>query len=320
MRKWSIKGAGAYLVGAIGVAALLAACSASEDDPEDASPPPSGGSGESRTPGRGDGAPPPGGTDEPRSPRWPNEPAGLAPVADHAWKEGSLPSNDPSDRPGGWWRFDPADNLSIISSPDAPNASGEALQIRFPKGLQGASSPGIVGFGTETPGGAMRAGGSPLGELFVGFHLKLSEGFERAYSRHLDLLSFHQWGEGERRNRTALFVVGDEGAPWRLLMYNELAAGLGDSGIYEGGTDGANVEHDRWHKVELYMKRSSARGEPDGVLRVWVDGASVVDVTDARTADEAITEFYVSPLWGASRLTKAREDFLWLDGFYLSGR
>lgn len=273
--------------------------------------------------GQAQSPPPPSGNTPPPSSgssMWLNEPAGMTLITSQAWNGGALPAADLTNRLAGWWRWDPGNNISITSQSGVPGGNSNALQFRFPRGMTGGNSPGIISYGSENYGEYLRANGKLVDELFSAFYFKLSDGWQQTESGHQKLLYLYQWDKNEQRNATVLFVNGQGGGPWNLHVHNEVAQDLIESGGWYFSNGAAKVHAGRWHKVEFYMKRSSSRGAPDGIYRVWLDGTLVVNVTNARLASESISEYHVDPVWGGSGGVKARDEYLWFSNFYLSGR
>jgi len=68
------------------------------------------------------------------------------------------------------------------------------------------------------------------------------------------------------------------------------------------------------------MKKASASGVADGQVRWWVDGVLAANYTNAKLRGDMFSEFHFSPVWGGLGGTKARDEYLWVDHIYLSGR
>jgi hypothetical protein len=70
------------------------------------------------------------------------------------------------------------------------------------------------------------------------------------------------------------------------------------------------LSQDEWHRVTLAVRRVSGVGMSDGALRMWIDGALVLDVNDAATGTAPFTAIRYPTLLrsGASRAQSR-----WLD-------
>jgi hypothetical protein len=85
----------------------------------------------------------------------------------------------------------------------------------------------------------------------------------------------------------------------------------------------------QWYKMEFYIKKSSVYGAKDGALKWWIDGVLVGDYPNVVLGSYPFTEWHGDPVWGGSTAydangkpihVKPRDEYMWFDHIYLSGR
>ena len=226
---------------------------------------------------------------------WPNEPAGLALLSDRAW--GTLSFL-------GWGFDDPGvAQMSIVSDPTAPHSPSSVYQFLYPQGMAAGAAGGLQWYYTTR------------NELFIGMYFKYSSDWQQTGSNLTKLFYVYQ-RSGDNRQASFMVMNGPTGGPYDLRISNEPDGGL----WWTQNVNNVRIVPGQWHRLELYMKKASASGVADGVVRWWVDGVLAANHPAAKLRGQPFSEFHFSPVWGGLGGTKAHDDYLWVDHIYLSGR
>jgi hypothetical protein len=244
-------------------------------------------------------APPPGNA------AFTNEPAGFVTLSDQAWGPGSLAPGE-AQHVGGWYRYG-TDNTPwrLVDDPSAPLSPPSVLRHRYKVGLQGGDGYPPI----ELP--------INVAELFFGFWVRIGPvPFQYPDSNHLKYLYVLQEDAQERRNALTLIAEGGRNQP--LQAHHEVAQDYIPSGGWY--RHGVGMTDGEWQKVECYVKKSSARGVADGILRLWINGVQALNVTSAHFSDANWSQFHMDPVWGGSGGVLQQEQYMYFDHIYLSGR
>ena len=226
---------------------------------------------------------------------WENEPAGLTVMTDRSWNTLSFP---------GWGMEDPGvAQMSIIVDPTAPLSASNVYQFLYPQGMAAGAAGGLQWYYMTR------------NELFIGMYFKYSSNWQQSGSNLTKLFYVYQ-RSGENRQATFMIMNGPTGGPYDLQISNEPDGGA----WWKQNVSNVAIVPGRWHRLELYMKKASASGVADGVVRWWVDGVLAANYPNAKLRGNPFSEFHFSPVWGGLGGTKAHNDYLWIDHTYLSGR
>lgn len=236
---------------------------------------------------------------------WPNEPAGSTVLTDWSWNA----------MVGGGW--DQNGGAYISQDPTAPLSPSNVMTMRYPAGSGGGGSPSIVYY--------ILNGGNGVGELYIGYWWKPSDPWQ-GHQHNINKIAF------TTTNANGSFIqmmYGPPGGPYRLMtsmeLYNtdnsHLGNGFGDiGGTWQlfGNASGGTITLGKWHRIEVYAKRSSTPTSRDGVMKWWVDGVLVGNYVNANYPTAPWVEFQFSPTWGGGDDTKLQTDYFWYDHVRLS--
>ncbi|MGH7561478.1 MAG: hypothetical protein ACRENB_10705 [Gemmatimonadales bacterium] len=255
-------------------------------------------------------APPP--PPDPEIPGAFHEPGGLTPFNTRSFN--SIAANE-SDRIGseGWdpvearWR-----TFSIVRDTTAPLSSASVVETRFPAGMIGGVSPGVMQhFWPQSRG---------TRELYHRFAFKLSDNFFGHPTSTNKL--FHIWVGGQNRAFSRVVGAGTGGMTFQMALQ-----GVPDQRTRfpaNTGVGPTTVVRGRWYLVEVYL-RLNTPGVPDGVIDTWVDGVHTGHYTDVLflgSTEGWMTWHQIqwSATWGGGGSNVPADQFIWLDHSYASAR
>ena len=269
-------------------------------------------------------------SDAPPPVSWPNEPPGFTRFAEYAAT--ALPVDGPTNNPsacltsgvldGCWWKFSshPA-NLSSAIDPTAPASAPGVFQFRYPTGQPPGSEVGILQ-GWDTPSETTN---TEFREIYESGWVRTTDPTFENQAIGTKMLGY--WGVGGAAgtlpNQIYQVSIGNGStspmSSWKIRFAQQghisrnLPQTAGDA-IWTAG---------QWQRYEIYMKLNTI-DRADGVLRVWWNGALILDYSDMQFRNAANpTGFYgrrLDPVWGGTGGTnKTRDDFLQFDHIYLSG-
>lgn len=237
---------------------------------------------------------------------WPNEPSGSTVLTDYAYNSMT----------GSGWGLSGAWGVSLGSDPSAPLSPSNVLQMRFPPGLEGGRSTGNSYFPVGN-----------LTELYAGFWWKPSTNWEGGSGGQK--ISFIQ--PSGSWNLVFLLNAASTGLPYKVNAYYPNSAGVNNCHLSSvwGDCPGsvqifANASNPTislgvWHRMEMYVKKSSSPTSRDGILRWWIDGVLCANYTNVNYPAENIVQFEFDPTWGNVGETKtAAEHYFWYDHVHLS--
>jgi hypothetical protein len=227
---------------------------------------------------------------------WPNEPVGSTVLADNPWNE-TLPT--------GWdqlWGCD----CRIVSDPTAPLSPNNVLEARRLSGSTGGSDSAFQF--------------SAKDDLYVGFYWKPSN-------------PFTGWAQGQ--NKIALLQSPAGGHVYILmngaqnsgsfslgaqLDYGDVDNGHlpnsdGDSpgarNIYPGEGN-SKVTLGEWHRVEIYMKKSTKPSDQNGVFQMWVNGSRIINHTKVNYPS-GFTMVWMTQIWDSGIPLTGGAEYHWYD-------
>lgn len=106
--------------------------------------------------------------------------------------------------------------------------------------------------------------------------------------------------------------IGTPGIGWRVGV-NDAFPTAPRRAVY-AAPGALALAQDEWHRVTLAVSRESSVGQGDGVLRMWIDGAIVLELDDASTGTAPFTSMrYPTVLRAGASRSQSR----WLDDVVL---
>jgi hypothetical protein len=234
-----------------------------------------------------------------------NEPAGMTVLSQ--W-DASL-----AGRPTGWYRMSTVGQ--IADQYNEPFTPATALQLRFSANHPGGSGGGKFGFGQGAPTGRPMA----RKEVFVGYTWMATKPWDTGQgSKHFYI---RQW-DGGRLHATVFFAMNaadgtdsNVNGPWTTKICAERVGGR----CYYG--DSPRLTADRWHKIEVYVKKSSSDGAADGVIRWWIDGQLAGNVPNAKVGAELWDEVAFDAIWSSTSKYRVNStQYMRFGHFRISGR
>lgn len=223
----------------------------------------------------------------------PNEPAGFVAVTD--WPFNALSG-------GGW--SDDGGNHAIVTDGSAPTSPTNVYQQTYYVGMPGGISPAGDSFTlpVESP------------EIYICFDWKPSLNFE-GHSSGVNKVIFVST---VATNSVIFMMSGPSAGPFfprfayqtadQGVCNGDLAGFPGICGTFNLDATWYTMSTGAYHKIELYMKRSSTKTSANGKVRLHVDGTLVVS-TDAMNYEELNWKYVpIVPVWGGVTGTKSRVD------------
>jgi len=238
--------------------------------------------------------PPPPGT-------WPNEPSGLSVLTDYGF--GAALPVTPADVsiPGGsGWNviYNGAGYGSTVSDPTAPFSPAAVLQLQYPVGFTGGSSPATLYY--NLPG---------VSQVYAGLWWKPSNPWQGHSPSNVNKIAFMIPGNS---GDIYIAMYGPPGGPYELRVLPEFP-GL-PINWYVPNVKNVSVVLGQWHRIEWFMDKSA------GILRWWLDGQLIGDYSGVPYPSAAFSEFKISSTWGGIGDTKQETDYYWFDHARVSGR
>ena len=247
--------------------------------------------------------------------RWPNEPPGLAVLADWGLDQEPPQSGD-VEIPGspGWSVVfgTPPDPLRgrvrRVRDESAPMSPPWVYDFEYPQGMVEGVAPGTVYF-PRSPSGLARFLPAPstglpgADEIYVGFWWKPSNPFDVGPNGNKIAFLFN--GGGNLGGQQFLILHTDG----RLHVLPEYP---NDFKWRHPKPTATVVKLGEWHRVEWYAKLST------GTLQWWLDGELQGSHNDVRNPHQ-FDMFQFSPTWGGNSGAKKRQtDHYWFDHLRLS--
>lgn len=234
-----------------------------------------------------------------------NEPAGQTPLFDAPWN--AVPPVNPAKDAFGWGvrsLFEATNKLSIIQDAQAPKTAPNAIAGRFPQGSSGGSAPFQL----------FRPFGRNTTTIYFCIFTKLDPAFTN---------------NGNTGTKFGFFITpyaGQAGAP---NHYFNLTTNLGINLQNNGAALNRNMfssfslvnNRGIWVKIEFLVVGNTG-GNSDGIARMWVNGAQVLNVTNVQyflaqhpAAFSAITW---NPTYGGGSNPVPYDMYQFIDHWYLS--
>jgi hypothetical protein len=232
---------------------------------------------------------------------WPNEPSGLSVLTDYGF--GAALPVTPADVsiPGGsGWNviYNGAGYGSTVSDPTAPFSPAAVLQLQYPVGFTGGSSPATLYY--NLPG---------VSQVYAGLWWKPSNPWQGHSPSNVNKIAFMIPGNS---GDIYIAMYGPPGGPYELRVLPEFP-GL-PINWYVPNVKNVSVVLGQWHRIEWFMDKSA------GILRWWLDGQLIGDYSGVPYPSAAFSEFKISSTWGGIGDTKQETDYYWFDHARVSGR
>lgn len=232
---------------------------------------------------------------------WPNEPAGSALVTD--WGFSALSGS-------GW--NNARSGAAIISDNTAPASAPSVLQFKYPVGMTDGISPGDVEY-------IYGNGGM---DQYSSFWWKADSPFQN----HPVLTKIFYVTNNNGNGHPFFFGMAGSSAPYTIdvsvqgdTRLDNRHIGAAYTSTWHWGSGGV-LYLNRWHQIETYVRKSTTISSRDGILRVWVDGNMVINVTALNTDDAGpFSGVAIAPVFGGvAGAVKSQDDYFWFDHFRIS--
>ena len=235
-------------------------------------------------------SPPPGG--------WPNEPSAMTKLTDYS---GNVVP------PPGWSTYDDANGgtnqITVVSDATAPFSPSSVYQHLYPAGFESGAGGGVSWYKMTR------------NEVFLGVYFKYSSPWTQPGAAMTKLFYVFQHN-GSDRQASYIVMNGAGTGPYNLQWLNEP-----EGAWWKPNVASTQIIPGRWYRLEVYMKKASATGASDGILRWWVDGVLQGNHTNARLRGQPFSEFHLNPVFGGgSGTTKPRDEYIRFDHIFISGR
>jgi uncharacterized protein YjdB len=260
-------------------------------------------------------------TENSRSGRYPNEPAGFVRWVEHDMT--TLPYGPLSG--AGYASTDYGDNYTLIADPERPVGSGDVLRIRYPEGHSDGNSPGrFFAYDQRTVDER-----TILREWYVSLWVKL-EGEDWEWPPNELKLWYNGVGNiGEASkggahgfNSPGALAISDRVQP--RIVWRKTRTSLSSA---ENGTI-AQEKVGQWLHFE-FLGEISTPDVADARYQVWINGTQLNDryVQNQSLIDGPWTtgfyEFHWAPVWGGKCYSpgcpKTRDDYMRIANLYISG-
>ena len=232
------------------------------------------------------------------------EPSGYTTISNQPFS--SKPPYAPATDANGW-KIRQSDGFRLTSQTDAsaPKSGSKVLQGLFPQGFGGGAAPFLA---------ALQFGRN-YKELYVCLFTKL----DPLYTNN-----------GNVGTKFGFFLTPYTSGAAKVNHFFNLTNNLGIQLQSPGGTNRnmfssfSLVGHRGvWHKIEFQVVGNSL-GKADGVARMWVNGAEVLNVNNVQyfssTTPAAFSGITWNPTYGGGHNPVPYDMNQWIDHWYVSGR
>lgn len=205
-------------------------------------------------------------------------------------------------------------HLSVVSDATAPKSPPDVLQITYPTGFHEGSAPSTIY--TDAADGAT--------EVFYAMHWKCNSNWQ-FHCSGVSKIGFIFFNNGQHTNggQDIIMMHGLSVSSAQIVCSFENAnqeAHGGTTNYYGNTSNDPHVTPGNWYKIEWWYKKSST-GSSDGAMKVWLDGALILDYTNIPTGDTTIEECQISPTWGGvgcSVSEKTQTDYYRIDHWFIA--
>lgn len=206
--------------------------------------------------------------------------------------------------------------MSIVQDIQAPVSGPNVMQFKFKDGLEA----GVGGGGFYYNGDFAQE----YEEFYCSIHVKLvgSDWEAPPVQQKLWYVYFAGTDPGTYKDGFLGLNPGQAAGTLVTSMSQKFSTQYVDAENYYQQF-GSNYQVGDWAQIETYLKHGDLDTE-NGLLKVWVDDVLVIDRDDVLTRTTALPRgFYdweFATVYGGTGYTKTRDDYMWLDHVYLSGK
>lgn len=226
----------------------------------------------------------------------PHEPSGLTQFTDR-------PFNAIGE---GWLSSESTPNFSIVSDASAPKSPSKVGQITFKSGFTGGTSPATAQF--TLPQGPRT--------VFVSVWFKLSSNFVGSSTSPINAI-FNLTNNAQQR---VTFVASGTGSNTLVPAVQLTSTADPRSTLAAAGSP--TIAKGSWQQVEALVTMNTP-GAADGVVRVWLNGAKVIDYRDVKIVKSGEADTFgrlqLAPNWGTSSSRVSSSMTIRYDEVYASG-
>ncbi len=233
-----------------------------------------------------------------------NEPPGLTLIFDAAWN--AVPPQAPATDADGWTTIGGRGRLSIVQDPSAPKSPQNVAAGKFPAGSPGGSAP-------------------------FRFDRYFGRNVTTQYMCIFTMLDPAFTNNGNVGTKFGFLLTPYQGGSTGLNHYLNLTDRLGVNLQSVGGTMNPKMfsnfslinNRGRWVKVEVLIIANTL-GNADGVARMWVNDAQVLNVTNVQyffpSSAPAFNGVTWNPTYGGGLNPVPYDMFQFVDHWRLSGK
>lgn len=253
---------------------------------------------------------------------WINQPSDITVSIDEAFSSKTLSAQNGGSwsYSGTWWNSD-----VTLSGSNGPQSPSGAIRWIYRQGRAGGDSPGRA-VNSATSNG--------FGTYYIGFWIRWSLPWTNHATGTNKIM---YWGETHARaegRATSQFFLNRRG-PYidATLQYAQSYDGMPCNCINSARNLPAEhhgerylnktpVDDGNWHLIEM-VANASTNGQPNGRMRVWVDGVIQWDLNNLRYSPTGDARFYgidLDPVWGGIGDNKPQTEWLELDHLRIGGR
>jgi len=263
----------------------------------------------------------------------PHEPVGYTPFADVSFS--SMIEYGPAPVGGGTqggvadgcaWYSAPATNLSAGSDSLSPKSAPGVLDIKYPTGTTPGAGVGLFQVWDDCSEGD----GTEYEEIYESGYVMINGPDFETNSTLVKIWGYWGYGfkgQGSVPAQIALVIRGP-GTGTQIMSSWSLRFNQQDNvdrGMNQNANPGFRIQAGAWYHYEVVMKMNSAPGIADGILKAWFNGTLVFDYSNVEFRTVGATSGFFGrrwdPVWGGAGGTpKTRDDHVFIDHVYLSGK
>lgn len=183
--------------------------------------------------------------------------------------------------PSGWSANGMA-NLTLWLNSHAPHSPSDVLRVTYPAGFPSGSQPSTLWVGLNA-----------VQRVFFTYWIRYNSNFigHPGSSVNKNMFLFHSTANDYA---TVARFAGNA----TTMYFDIILEGMTPAFVWLSEQPGGvqkYVRKNQWHRVSVESIRQTSGN--DGVLRMWVDGTLVGELTDC-TYPEGFAEFQIAPTWG----------------------
>jgi hypothetical protein len=190
--------------------------------------------------------------------------------------------------PSGWvTNSDGTSGISVFDDPQAPSSPSQVMRVTYPAGWADGAAP----VGLEYPGTNGKS------RLFLTYWFKYNSSFQ-GHSSQVNKHIFFFGADGTDLGYSMLRFTGNASqGSMDFLLQSGMAPPTFDTWlIRDHGGNALMIAKDSWHRVSVELIYG---GNSTGVVRAWVDGVKVGEITNANFRTR-IGVMKIDPTWGGN--------------------